>query len=195
MTKVLRVDSSARHEASKTRDLADLVIEQLGDVEVVERDVSDGAIPVVNDTWTVAAYTDPSERTPAQKASLEVSDELVAELKAADTLVIAAPVYNFTVPASLKLWIDQVARAGVTFKYTESGPEGLLENKRAIIVVATGGTQVGSDADFQTPYLKHFLAFLGITDVEIYAADGLMGPQAEDTLKKTKAKIRELEPA
>lgn len=195
MTQVLRIDSSARHGASKTRDLADLVIAQLGDVEVVERDVSDGDLPVVTDTWTVAAYTDPSERTPEQKEALEVSDTLVAELKAADTLVIAAPIYNFTVPASLKLWMDQVARAGVTFKYTESGPEGLLENKRAILVVASGGTQVGSDADYCTPYLKHFLAFLGIMDVELFAADGLMGPQAEETMEKTKSRIRELEPA
>ena len=104
---------------------------------------------------------------------LALSNALVAELQAADVIVIGAPVYNFGVPAAFKAWIDQVARAGLTFKYTEYGPKGLLEGKRAIVAVASGGTEVGSDIDFATGYIRHVLGFIGIEDVVFVAADKL----------------------
>ena len=98
----------------------------------------------------------------------------MAELKAADVVVIGMPVYNFGIPAALKAWVDLIARARVTFRYAESGPEGLLTGKRAIVVAASGGTPVDSEIDFATPYLRHALGFVGITDVEVVAADRLM---------------------
>ena len=199
-TTILRIDSSARHEASKTRDLADQIISQLrgdgegrGEVTVIHRDVSDG-LPMVNEAWTKAAYMSPDDRSAEQQAALQLSDTLVAELKEADVLVLASPIYNFTVPAALKSWFDQVARANVTFKYTEKGPEGLLKNKRAVVAIASGGTEVGSDADYCSPYIKHFLGFLGIEDVTVVAADQLMGPAADKAMKAAEKKIKKLDP-
>lgn len=105
---------------------------------------------------------------------LALSDTLVGELKSADTIVIGTPVYNFAVPAALKAWIDLVARARETFQYTEDGPVGLLQGKKAYVIIASGGTKVGSEIDFAGNYLKHVLGFIGITDVTIVAADQLM---------------------
>ncbi len=171
---VLRVDASARFEGSVTRQLADLMLEQLGErvsgLSVTLRDVAAG-MPFVDAAWIGANLAEPEAREAAQRQVLAKSDELVAELMAADVLVIATPVYNFGVPASLKAWVDQVARARLTFRYTEYGPEGLLAGKKAYLLVATGGTEVGSDIDFATPWLKFVLGFLGITDVEVIAAD------------------------
>ena len=174
---ILNVQSSARHENSVTRRLSGTLIERLravhGDVTLTEREANTG-LPVVSTAWTQAAYMPEGDRSPEQREALRVSDELVAELHAADTIVIGAPVYNFTIPAALKLWIDQVCRANVTFKYTENGPVGLLENKKAYVVVASGGTEIGSGIDFHSAYMRHILGFIGITDVEFIAADSLM---------------------
>lgn len=129
--------------------------------------------------------------TPAQRAALSVSDTLIKELQSADTIVIGVPIYNFSIPASLKAWIDQVARAGVTFKYTETGPEGLLTGKRAVLVVSSGGVAVGSDYDFATGYMRHVLGFIGITDVDIVAADG-NNARAEEVLAAANAAVANL---
>ncbi|MCL4159185.1 UNVERIFIED_CONTAM: hypothetical protein GTU68_012362, partial [Idotea baltica] len=114
------------------------------------------------------------ERTEKQKNALKLSDELTNELINADVLVISAPIYNFSVPASLKAYFDLIARAGITFKYGEEGPIGLLKNKKAYIVIAGGGTEIGSEMDFAGNYIKHFLGFIGITDVEFVKLDQLM---------------------
>lgn len=171
---ILRIDSSMRHDGSVTRALADRLVARLTDeapgARVVGRDLAEG-VPLVDEGWIAANFTAPAERTSAQRAALALSDEMVAELKAADTLVIGLPVYNFSVPAALKAWVDLVARARETFRYTENGPEGLLKGKRALVVVASGGVPVGSDLDFATPYLRHALAFMGIEDVEVIAAE------------------------
>lgn len=191
--KILRIDASARRQDSITRTLSDETIDHLtkqGPVTVTVRDLADG-LPLVSERWIGANFTDPEARTPAQNTELEFSDSLVAELKDSDTLVIGLPIYNFGVPAALKAWIDLVARARVTFKYTEAGPVGLLENKRAIILVASGGTKVGSDIDFATSYLRHALKFIGITDVQIIAADQL-AMQAEASLKAARHDIAQL---
>ena len=103
-----------------------------------------------------------------------MSDNLISELKTADTIIISTPIYNFAVPSTLKAWVDQIARAGVTFNYTENGPKGLLTGKKAIVAIASGGTQVGSDIDFASGYIRHILGFVGITDVQFVAADQLM---------------------
>lgn len=183
---VLHIDASARFNGSTTRTLSAKIAQKFGG-PVQHRDLTK-AIPQIDETWVNANFTPADDRTEAQKAALALSDELIAEIKAADVLVIGAPVYNFGVPAALKAWIDQIARAGVTFTYTENGPKGLLEGKRAVIAVATGGTPVGSDIDFATGYLKHIMGFIGITDVQIVSADRIMA-DAEKALAEADAQI------
>lgn len=170
----LRIDASARREGSVSRDLTDQVIQRLGATDIVTRDLATTPVPQIDETWVGANFTPEEARSDAQKDALALSDALVAELKAADTLVIGLPIYNFGVPAALKAWIDHITRAGVTFRYTETGPVGLVTGKRAIVAVASGGTKMGSDIDFATGYLAHILGFIGVTDVSFVAADRLM---------------------
>ncbi|WP_050928689.1 FMN-dependent NADH-azoreductase [Aestuariivita boseongensis] len=170
---VLHIDSSARLTGSTSRDLSARVVNKLNADQVVRRDLAH-ALPQIDETWIDANFTPADQRTAEQNDRLALSDQLVEELREADTIVIGAPVYNFSIPASLKAWVDLVARAGVTFKYTEAGPQGLLDGKRAILAVASGGTKLGSENDFASGYLKYILGFMGITDVEIVAADQLM---------------------
>lgn len=193
--KILRVDASMRRDGSVTRSLVDRLIARMRDatdreIAVETRDLADGA-PLIDASWIAANFTDPSQRDAAQKDALAHSDALVAELQAADVLVIGAPIYNFGVPAALKAWIDQVARARVTFRYTEAGPVGLLDGKKAYIVIASGGTQSESTIDFATPYLKHVLGFLGIHDVETISADRL-GSGSEAVVAAAQARIDEV---
>jgi FMN-dependent NADH-azoreductase len=171
---VLRIDASARRAGSVTRDLTDAVVAALaesGPTAVTVRDLAETPAPLVDESWIDANFTDPSDRTAEKRAVLAASDAMVAELRAADVVVIGLPVYNFGPPAALKGWIDMVARARETFRYTPDGPVGLLNGKRAILVMASGGTGAGSDIDFASPYLKHVLGFMGITDVSVVAAD------------------------
>ncbi|MGY9049960.1 hypothetical protein P775_10425 [Puniceibacterium antarcticum] len=170
---VLRIDTSARHEGSVSRELTDKVLAKLAAKDVTVRDLST-PLPLIDSTWIGANFTPADTRSDDQKSTLALSDTLIAELNAADTIVIGLPVYNFGVPSTFKAWIDLVARAGVTFRYTENGPEGLLTGKRAILAVASGGTEVGSDYDFASTYARHILGFIGITDVTIVSADRLM---------------------
>ncbi len=174
---ILQVNASARKSGSVTRDLSDALVTGLlsktPEAKVISRDVSQG-LPFLDEDWVGATFTDPAERSADQRLKLALSDTLVRELKAADTIVIGAPIYNFSVPAALKAWIDLVARARETFQYTEKGPVGLLQGKKAYVIVASGGTKVGSEIDFATTYLGHVLGFMGITDVKIVAADQLM---------------------
>lgn len=170
-TTVLHIDASARFADSASRaKSAELVAAQNADT-IIRRDLTEG-LPFLDETFTVATFTPEENRTDAQTDSLKISDELVAELQAADTIVIGAAMYNFAIPAVLKAWVDQIARAGVTFTYTENGPKGLLEGKKALITTATGGTPLGSDYDFASNYLRFILGFVGITDVTIMDKDG-----------------------
>lgn len=173
-TDVLLINASARGAVSNSRALAasllDRLAERHGKLNIVERDVGKG-LPLIDEAWVSANFTKVEERTPAQQQRLALSDELISELAAADIVVIGAPMYNFSVPASLKAWIDQVARAGVTFRYTEQGPQGLLRGKQAYVVVTTGGAQIGSAVDFASGYLRHILGFIGIDDVQLIAAE------------------------
>ena len=193
-TSVLRIDASARRTGSVTRDLNDKIIDKLSksdDVTVVTRDLAD-PLPLLTEEWIGANFTDPAERTEEQKETLALSDELVAEVKAADVLLIGLPIYNFGVPAALKAWVDLVARARETFRYSEYGPVGLLEGKRAIVTVASGGTEAGSSIDYATTYMKHVLSFIGITDVEFVSADQMM-IDADATLAAANEKIEALD--
>ncbi len=187
MTHILRVDSSMRTEGSVSRNLADKLIERLSDsnTQITERDLANG-IELINENWIGSNFTDPADRSDEQKTSLATSDELVNELRAADTVVITAPVYNFHVPAALKAWIDMVARARETFRYTEEGPVGLLTGKKVYVVMTSGGTVLGAENDFVSGWLKYILAFMGMTDVTFIDSSGLM-------LDETKAEKAEAE--
>lgn len=169
---ILHIDASARRTGSVTRALTEQIVSRLGGT-VVRRDLAD-PLPQLDEAWLGANWTPETDRSAEQTEALALSDTLIEEVLAADTLVIGAPVYNFAVPAALKAWIDQVCRAGRTFRYTEAGPEGLLTGKRAIIVMASGGTKIGSEIDFASGYLRHVLGFIGITDVAFITADQLM---------------------
>lgn len=176
MNKILRVDASMRTEGSVSRQLIDQLISRLSqddETHVTIRDLSKG-IDIIDEAWIGANFTDPTDRSPEQAAALSGSDTLVNELKDADTIVIGTPIYNFHVPAALKAWIDMVARARETFRYTENGPEGLLSGKKVYVVVTSGGTVLGSEADFITNWLTFVLGFIGLNDVTFIDSSGLM---------------------
>jgi len=191
---ILRVDASMRRTGSVTRGLADDLVAALkdlhGEVSLTNLDLADG-LPLIDESWIGANFTDPGERTDAQKRHLALSDTLVEELKAADAIVLAAPIYNFGIPAAMKAWIDLIARARETFRYTEEGPVGLLEGKKAYVVSASCGTEVGGEIDFAIRYLKHVLGFVGIDDVTVIAAERLM-LNADESMSAAKAAIAEL---
>lgn len=173
--KVLEISASARQQDSVSRLLSGEIVAALrsgNDVTLRRRDLAEG-LPFVDAGWIDANFTAEDQRSAAQHDALALSNRLVAELRDADVLVIGTPVYNFGIPASLKAWIDMIARARLTFRYTADGPEGLLAGRKAYVAVASGGVAIGGPADFVTPYLKHVLRFIGITDVEIIAAEGL----------------------
>ena len=172
--KIMHIDASARKGDSVTRKLSAQLVGRLAgnSGQVTYRDVSDG-LPF-NDEAKIAAYfTAPGERTDEHRKAITLSDTIVSELKNNDILVIGVPIYNFSMPASLKAWADLAARVGETFRYTATGPVGLLENKKAYVVIASGGTRVDSQIDFLTPWLRHFLGFIGIKDVTVISADAL----------------------
>ncbi len=194
---ILKIDSSALIEGSTTRKLSNQLIEGLQkkypEAVVLERDVSKG-LPFLDQAWVGANFTPADQRSLEQRSTLELSDQLIDELKDADVVVIAAPMYNFSIPASLKAYIDLVCRAGVTFKYTENGPVGLLEGKQAFIVAASGGTPFGSEIDFVSGYLKHVLGFIGIRNVEQIGAarqmaDSEAASKAEAAVKTVLAEV------
>jgi FMN-dependent NADH-azoreductase len=145
--KVLLVTASPQQAGSVTRRFAGELLDELraqqGEIELIQRDVSTG-LPVVDSGWIEANFTPAEQRTPQQQRKLALSDKLVEEIIQADLLLIASPIYNFSIPASLKAWIDMVARVGRTFRYTSEGPVGLLEGKKAFIVMASGGTLIGT---------------------------------------------------
>ncbi|MCX4189046.1 FMN-dependent NADH-azoreductase [Methylophaga sp. OBS3] len=181
---VLLVNASSRYQDSLTRVVATEIAQHLAkqsDLLLQERDVATG-LPFINEEWVNANFTDPSERSDAQKQTLSQSDLLVQELQSANQLVIGVPVYNFSIPATLKAWIDLVARARETFRYTENGPEGLLKTHKTWLVAASGGVPIGSDMDFATRYLRQVLGFLGITDVTVVNANDWVNNQDRQQL-------------
>ena len=161
---VLHIDASARQQDSVSRRLSADIVAKLDATEVIRRDLAE-PLPLLDEGWVTSTFIPPQDRTDAQAEALAFSDTIVEELQKADTIVIGTPIYNFSGPAVLKAWVDQVARAGVTFRYTENGPVGLLADKKVIVAVASGGVQIGSPADFLTPHLKVFFGFLGLQDV------------------------------
>ena len=174
MTHILHIDSSARRQGSSTRELAAATVDRLlaenPDANVTYRDLGSGE-PFISETWVAANFTPKESRTKLQIAELKHSDMLIAELLAADIIVVGMPVYNFGIAASLKAWFDQIARVGKTFHYTENGPQGLVNGKKVIVEFASGGTPLGAPFDFASPYLRHMFEFIGITDVTFNAPE------------------------
>jgi FMN-dependent NADH-azoreductase len=140
---------------------------------VMVRDLAQDPVPHLDGARFLAFLAEPAARTPEQESLVACSDALIAELKGADTLVLGLPMYNFGVPSTLKAYFDHVARAGVTFRYTENGPVGLLAGKRAVVFASRGGRYAGTPLDTQTAYVRDFLRFIGIEDVEFVYAEGL----------------------
>jgi FMN-dependent NADH-azoreductase len=177
MTTVLQINSSLFSDKGASTALADRLVARLRatrpDTAVVRRDLARDPLPHF-DGATMAALTTPAAgRTPEQAATVARADALIDEVKRADVLVIAAPMYNFHAPTQLKAWFDYIARAGVTFRYTATGPEGLLTGKRAYVVTTRGGVHRDAPTDNLVPYLKTMLGFVGITDVDVIYAEGL----------------------
>lgn len=180
MSKVLVLKSSILAGYSQSSQLADFYIEQAKaqGKEVTVRDLAANPIPVLDGELVGAMRPSDTPLSPRQQEALDLSDELIAELQAHDEVVIAAPMYNFNIPTQLKNYFDLIARAGVTFRYTEAGPEGLVKGKTAVVISSRGGIHKDTPTDLLTPYVKLFLGFIGITDVEFVFAEGIAyGPE------------------
>ncbi|HTD24045.1 MAG TPA: NAD(P)H-dependent oxidoreductase [Terriglobales bacterium] len=176
--KLLQIDSSARQTGSVTRRLTAKFTEEWRKNhpggEVIQRDLSVTALPLITDHWGATQLED-SKLTPVQRSYLSTSNELIEELKAADTVVIGAPMYNFSISSLLKAWIDQIVRVGKTVAYGPKGRQGLLQKKKVVVITSRGGAyEKGTAAeafDFQEPYLRHILGFIGLTDVTFIHAE------------------------
>ncbi len=184
MKNVLHITASIVGEGSVSSMLMDELLAKLGTQEtfdMTERNFANQEIPHLDGPWLAALSTAEADRSSEQQAKVAFSDQLIAELQAADTLVIGLPMYNFSLPSMLKAWVDHIARAGLTFRYTETGSAGLLEGKKVYLVAAMGGIHEAGATDFLRPYMKHILAFVGLSDVESITADGLnMGPERRE---------------
>jgi FMN-dependent NADH-azoreductase len=197
MTTILQINSAVRSQAQSTA-LADAISARLlakhPGATLIKRDLISTNLPHLDDAILGAFFTPDEARSAEQRELLKQSDELIAELKAADHLVIGAPLYNFGVSTHLKAWLDHVARAGVTFHYTAQGPVGHLAGKTAYLAFARGGLYRGTPADTQTSHLTTFLGFLGITDVRPIFAEGLaMGDASvRESMEKAHAEIAAL---
>ena len=174
--RILRIDSSARQADSVSRAIGDEVVQRLlaehPNAEVEHIDLADG-VGHIDGHWVGANFTAEDQRSAEQKQHQQYSDGAIAALKAADAIVLTAPIYNFSVPSVLKAWIDHVCRAGLTFRYTEDGPKGLLEDRPVYLVMASGGVPFGSPVDFASGYLKQVFGFVGIDDVRLIGAEGV----------------------
>ena len=198
MSRILVIESSARQQGSVSRELTQQFIANWQAAhpadQVQVRDLAAEPVPHLDATLLGGWMTPSEQQHDAEKAALARSNQLTDELLAADVLVLAAPMYNFAIPSTLKAWLDHVLRAGVTFKYTETGPQGLLTGKRAFVLTARGGIYAGSALDHQEPYLRQVLAFIGIHDVQFIHAEGLnLGAEfSEKGLAQAKAKLAEV---
>lgn len=182
--KILQINSSARAENSHSTRLANTLVERLRaeqpQATLTVRDLGRTPHPMLDEAALQALFTPAEQRTPEQAARVAQDDALIAEIQAADVMVLGVPMYNFGVPAQLKNWIDAICRVQVTFRYTENGPQGLLTGKKVYVALTRGGLYRNTPNDSQTPYLKTFLGFLGMSDVQFVYAEGLaMGPEAE----------------
>jgi FMN-dependent NADH-azoreductase len=185
---ILQINSSARSTGSESTRIADAIVARLEAAnpgsKVVRRDLASNPHPPIDEVTLGALFTPADQRTPGQAARVALDDALIAEAQAADAIVIGAPMYNFGITVQLKSWFDAIARAGVTFRYTAEGPEGLLKNKKVFVALSRGGVHKDGASDSQVPHLKTFLGFLGLTDVTFVYSEGHgMGPEAVEKAK------------
>jgi FMN-dependent NADH-azoreductase len=194
---ILQINSSARTDGSHSTRLADDLVARLRASNptawLTVRDLARTPHPVLDEPTLAALFAAPADRTPEQARRVALDDALIAEIQAADVVVLGVPMYNFGVSAQLKNWIDAITRAKVTFQYTANGPEGLLKGKKVYVVLTRGGLYRNTPSDSQVPYLKTILGFLGMTDVTFVYAEGLaMGPEAErKALASARAQIED----
>lgn len=198
MSTLLLIESSVRQRGSVSRQLSEEFVAQWRQANpggrVLSRDLAREPLPHL-DADLLGGWMKPAaEQSAAEQAALARSDQLIEELLAADVLVLGAPMYNFAIPSTLKAWLDHVLRAGVTFKYTEQGPRGLLQGKRAYVLTARGGVYAGGPLDQQEPYLRQALGFIGIDDVQFVHAEGLNmgGDSAAQGLARARARLAEI---
>ncbi len=183
---ILQINSSARSSGSESTRLADAIVKRLTaeaaqtkDVKLVRRDLASDPHPMLDEATLYALFAPVEQRTPAQAARIALDDALIAQVQAADVLVLGSPMYNFGMTVQLKSWFDAIARAGVTFRYTATGPVGLLTGKKVYVALARGGMHRNGATDAQVPHLKTLLGFLGMTDVQFVYAEGMgLGPDA-----------------
>ena len=180
---ILQINSSARSTGSESTRVADGIVARLQaanpGASLVRRDLAKTPHPAIDEATLGALFTPADQRTPEQAARVALDDALIAEAQAADAIVIGAPMYNFGITVQLKTWFDALARAGVTFRYTAEGPEGLLKNKKVYVALSRGGIHKNGASDSQVPFLKTFLGFVGLTDVTFVYSEGHgMGPEA-----------------
>ena len=202
MTHILHVDASvASAEESHSRRLSAAFVDALRakhpDATVTRRDVDAERLEHITDAFRTSWMAEVDRRTPEQKEIVGRSEALIDELRAADVIVIGSPMYNFTLPSTLKAWVDHVAVAGQTFRYTENGPQGLLAGKKAYLALSSGGVYTegpASGMDHLGTYLNGLLGFLGMTDIETVRAEGVaMGPEKDaEAMKAAMARIDEL---
>jgi FMN-dependent NADH-azoreductase len=183
---ILQINSSSRRGGSHSTRLANRLVQRLRDADpdatLTVRDFNDAPHPALDEAALGALFTAADQRTSEQAARVAQDDALIAEVQAADVIVVGVPMYNFGVPAVLKNWIDAISRAGVTFRYTASGPEGLLKGKKVYVALTRGGLYRNTPSDTQVPYLTTIFSFLGLTDVHFVYAEGLaLGPDAEQS--------------
>jgi len=184
MTTLLKINASLFSTQGQSSQLAErFVAARLAatpGLKVISRDLGAEPVPHLDAARFLSFLAKPEERSAEQQAVVAYSDALIEELRQADEIVIGLPMYNFGVPSTLKAWFDHIARAGVTFRYTATGPEGLLTGKKVTLFAARGGLYAGTPKDSQTTYVRDFLAFIGITDVEFVYAEGLnMGDESK----------------
>ena len=184
MLRLLRIECSlhgANGQSTRlVRLFSDLLLAARPDTQITVRDLAGAPLPHLNGA-TFAAFAVPADqRSDAQRALVATSDTLVQELRDADVLVLGLPMYNFGVPSSLKAYIDHVMRAGVTFSYGATGPQGLLPNKRVFILGARGGNYAGTAMDMQLPYVRQVLAFMGMVDLQVVLAEGMARANLRD---------------
>ncbi|CAG1019377.1 FMN reductase [Burkholderiaceae bacterium] len=195
---ILQINSSARADQSQStrlaRDIVDRLQKSNPDASLTVRDLGRTPHPELGEAALAALFTPADQRTPDQAARVALDDALIAELQAADVIVFGVPMYNFGVSAQLKNWIDAIARSGVTFRYTDKGPVGLVQGKKVYVALTRGGLYRNTPADTQVPYLQNVFAFLGMTNVQFIYAEGLaMGPDAEQkALASAQSQIEEV---
>ena len=192
MNKILFYKTSPKNEGSISTELGEYLVNRLskeGNTNVSKRQLDQ--VPFINQQIINGLYINDNEKTLEQLEALKISDAIVKDVHENDTIIISTPIYNFAAPAVLKAWADLVARLNKTFQYTDNGPVGLLKNKKAYIVVSSGGTKIGSEIDFFTPWMKFFLNFIGIKDVTFISADQLMSDDGSKIIQ-AKSQINEL---